>query len=224
MIRISIIGGWEPREQSLDEVATATSRMLIAMPPLSGHQWVTPIYSGSDRSDDLRRFAPIDPADVTEIASRVAVSTAQVKNMKSPGQLVRFYRRAGDDFPMTLDVHAGYAKPRNRIVAALKVDDPTTVETQRLIRAHMAAFIAAWNPSWLEAGTYDFQKAQGHSHGQVIVGWDTYISDRVAFDDTVIDGKLATVRGAAGRYVTLDGTPAEPSLEQAQLVRKALRY
>ncbi|MFW0786188.1 hypothetical protein AAFP35_16915 [Gordonia sp. CPCC 206044] len=217
---ISIIGAWAAREQSLDEVASATAKMLATWPG-TGH-WATP---GETGNNDAVRYEPLDPSNVTDLTARIAASTAEIKNMKSSGQHLHITRLDADgQETMTLRIRAGFAKPRNRIVATVWMNDITSAESQRLIRGYMAALIGAWNPDWLEAGTYDFQKAQGHSHGQVIVGWDTYISDRIDFDDTAIDGKLATVRGAAGRYVTLDGTPAEPSLEQAQLVRTALGY
>ncbi|MFW0786190.1 hypothetical protein AAFP35_16925 [Gordonia sp. CPCC 206044] len=224
MTTIDIIGAWTPRPQSLDDVTTATAKMLHDMPALPG-LWVTTPGDSSGDDGDPQRFTALDLNAHADLAARILAATAEVKNMKNPGQYATIRRRTEQGkFPLSLRIRAGFAKPRNRIIASLRLDEVTSAASQRLIRAVMAAVIGAWNPDWLKAGTYEVQKQQGHSHGPVIIGWDTYISDRIDFDDTAIDGRLATVHGAAGRYVTLDGTPAEPSLEQAQLVRAALGY
>ncbi|WP_441963183.1 hypothetical protein [Mycolicibacterium houstonense] len=52
----------------------------------------------------------------------------------------------------------------------------------------------------------------------------TYIRDDVPLDMSAVPEEVHIEMGDGGRYLTLSGTPDEPSLDQALAIRRALGY
>ncbi|WP_330431341.1 hypothetical protein [Gordonia sesuvii] len=167
---------------------------------------------------------PIDICDDASLATAIEIVSA----CDEIHELAVFRQAGPEDFPVDVRVVAGNIRSRNRII--VYVDVSTSRESEELhasVIRYVEAIVKAWDPDWLKAGTPEFNKQQPIKRvpGEVYVGWYTYISDRIPIDEDILDaGKVERIGCAGGQYIMLDGTPTEPSLEQALLIRKALGY
>ncbi|MGV9827898.1 hypothetical protein [Gordonia sp. NPDC003429] len=141
---------------------------------------------------------------------------------------MEFYQVGEDDCPIaSFTIRAGYGgEPRalrNHIALELELAKDQ-LQTARLIKDYLATLVRCWVPESLSAHTYAFMKAQGWKAPQISVGWDNFISNAIALDESVLAPTIHLEHADGGAYFTLDGTPAEPSLDQSRLVRTALGY
>lgn len=215
---IDFIGGWGGRAQSYDEIVSAARRMLTAMPADPAGRWVRFVERpGSQLMDAVT-------VDVDDSASLGAA--VELISRRGDRHELRISRQAGpEDVPISVRVKSGSEHSDNRIVINVELPEP---DAATLIPGYMSAMISAWNPDWLKAGTYEFHVAQkdiGLQPTEIALGWRTYLADLVPFDPAVaVEAGVTVTAVDGGRYVTLAGTPVDPDLDQAAVVRRALGY
>lgn len=229
MTQIIIMGGWGWRPQSLESVSEATGRMLSAMPDEPAGPWIAPRKQGKGYVYD-----PLtDISDIAQLSARIQQITVDAAGGQppKPGFDIKIYRgRDEKAHAVECLIRAGLEGPRgagNHILVRLNFATDDQLLIGRAVKDHMAALVRAWGPDHLSAHTYDFRKAQGWDARakQIPVGWDTYLRDSLFGDLTLLEGSaIALTRADDGVYLTLPGTPQDPSMETAQLVRKALGY
>lgn len=227
MVEINVIGSWEYRPQTLDSIAEAGVQCLRAMPNVPAGVWVTPRKVGDSYINE-----PVAIDSVEELRGRIKQATVDSLGGEpvKPGYDVVAYRETPEgSYAVQCRLRAGFEGPRgvrNHILVRLKFADGDSVETGRLVKDYMAALVQAWHPTALSAHTYEFMKSQGWAGRpkQISIGWDTYLADSVDFDESAVDDDVSVVHADGGRYLTLDGTPAHPDMEQAQSIRRALGY
>ncbi|WP_232715612.1 immunity 52 family protein [Gordonia metallireducens] len=226
---IIIIGGWDWRAQSLESVAQATSSMVSAMPDEPSGKWVTPRKEGDDYIYDSLD----DASDISDIATRIERTTSDAVGGRrpKPGFDIKLYLLDNaEEYAVECRIRAGLEGPRgvrNHILVRLNFNTDDQLVVARAVKDHMAALVRAWHPDYLSAHTYEFRKAQGwdSTANQIPVGWDTYLSDRTPLAHQMLVGSPITqTRQDDGVYFTLSGTPQDPSIDQARLLRKALGY
>lgn len=89
---------------------------------------------------------------------------------------------------------------------------------------YMSALVDAWHPDRLGVLTVESKRAQGHKGPQVAVGRLTYIADSVPLNTNALGAEVDVAEAEGGRYITVPGTPTDPSLEHIRQVRNALGY
>lgn len=229
-MNLDIIGAWKGR---IDDTASAAERLQRSLALMPQHPHDTYTQWGTKHWDEQGIFsieAILD--DLVEIEGTIRRTTENVNDgpRSEPGlhlKLVRSHpdrQYEVDDRTYDYHVRCGFERPRNHILLQLDPDiggycDPITV-----VRAYMAALVNAWEPDHLAALPLPFLKAQGHRTPQVRVGWMTYIRDGIELDTSILEKTLRRSKGDGGTYIRLAGTPEDPDLDQAMLVRKALGY
>ena len=93
-----------------------------------------------------------------------------------------------------------------------------------IVTRYMSALVVAWNPATLALTTRETQRAQGRQPSEAIVGWLTYIRAGTPLDTGLVDDQVAVTNADGGRYITVPGTPEDPSLDHIRQVRRALGY
>ncbi|MYR08290.1 hypothetical protein GTV32_19175 [Gordonia sp. SID5947] len=221
MAKIDLIGGWGPRAQSHADIVAAGRQMLTAMPDQPVGAWVRFVERKGSRFMDA---VPVDIADPTSLATAIE-STSR----RGDEHELRINRQDGpENFPVQIRVRAGSEHSDNRLLIDIEMPDADSEQGRESITDHMGAMISAWDPDWLKAGTYPFHLAQkdiGLAPKQIILGWRTYLSDRIRLDESgLADSVTVTAGPEGGRYVTLTGSPTDPDLADAASVRGALGY
>lgn len=79
-MNISLVGGWGWRAQSLDSIAEATSKMLLAMPDIPTGRWVTPRKDGREYAYD----ALDNIGNTADLAERIERTTFDATGGKRP--------------------------------------------------------------------------------------------------------------------------------------------
>lgn len=223
-MKIDLIGGWGDRPESLDQIATRMVATAAQLPVPDTARWVVNVRKGKKRW-----LEDVDMTSVVDVSNRIEATTERVWQGPriAPGVNVEFAVVDDHDLPIAdFTLRAGFADPgvSNHVLVELTLDGDRA-DTARVIKDYLAVLVRNWQPERLSAHTYRFMKDQGWVAPQISVGWDNYFSDAVELDSVVLEGSGIAVSSAdGGRYITLDGTPAEPILEQALVVRKALGY
>jgi hypothetical protein len=148
--------------------------------------------------------------------------------MTSPGQHIKLTREGIGDPGSTESqffdyaVRAGfvgYPEPFNHLL--LEVADSTD---EAVLTRYLSALVIAWEPDHLSVATRATQRTQGHKPPQAIVGWLTYVRSGTPLDTAVLDEQISIANANGGTYITVPGTPDQPSLEHVLHVRTALGY
>ncbi|BBY26608.1 hypothetical protein [Mycolicibacterium sediminis] len=231
---LSFIGSWGERFETSNESAERMQKSWGDF-PASDDEYGP--WSLRSFPDDVLRLIPVPADDLDAIAEAARVVTERINEgpRTAPGFHLEFARERVDapvvpaGGPLfSYDVRCGFAGPRalrNHLHFELDPTVGNSPDEQRVVRDHLVALVRAWQPEYVSACTYAFHKAQGHrTPRQVRVGWMTHIRDDVPLDVVDVPDDVRIEVGDGGRYLTLAGTPRDPSLEQALAIRRALGY
>lgn len=223
-----LIGGWGDRPDSLRSCAERLRESLRMMPAQDDVYDPWSVWRQRDESNlDL---VPIDVEDLDALAREILAVTERVNDgpMRTPGQHIELARRALGERPETTKsvfkyrVRAGFVEqpaPYNHVLLEL---DATTDES--LLSRYLGALVAAWEPDELAAVTRETQRAQGRKPPEAIIGWMTYVANSFTVDTGTLGDLVSVSAREGGYFITVPGTPSEPSLEHIAQVRQALGY
>ena len=189
------------------------------------------------RSEDEPQLQPVPVDDLDAIVDAIRSVTERINEgpRTAPGVYLEFVRERLD-LPVveaggplfSYKVRSGFAgprAPRNHILFQLDPAVGSPADENEMVRGYLTALVAAWETEYVSACTYAFHKAQRHKKPQQVrVGWMTYIRDDVPLDTSLVPAEVRIESGDGGRYLTLSGTPEDPSLDQALAIRRALGY
>lgn len=225
---LRFIGGWDNRSDSLPSCAERVRRSLELMPAQDDVYGPWGVWRIHD--EQTMELVPVDVDDVTELEREILTVTERVNDgpMRQPGQHIAFARRLLGARPGTsttafkYTVRAGFVErpePYNHVL--LQVENGTDAS---IMTRYMSALVVAWNPADLALITRETQRAQGKQPSEAIIGWLTYIRSGTPLDTGLVDDQVAITNADGGRYITVPGTPEDPSLEHIRQVRRALGY
>jgi hypothetical protein len=233
-VSLSYIGSWGDRPESIRESAERMQRSWQAFPQEPGvyTPWSLKLWN----AEDVLQLQPVPADDLDAIVDAARSVTERINEgpRTAPGFDLQFVRERLDEPVLAggplfaYKVRCGFSGPRalrNHVLFHL---DPTvgiSSDESQVVRGYLTALVAAWEPEYVSVCTYEFHKAQGHKKPQQVrVGWLTYIRDDVPLDTSLVPEEVHIEAGDGGRYLTLSGTPQEPSLDQALAIRRALGY
>jgi len=225
---LRFIGGWDNRSDSLPSCAERVRLSLELMPAQDDVYGPWGVWRIHD--EQTMELVPVDVDDVTQLEREILTVTERVNDgpMRQPGQHIAFARRllgALSDPSTTAfkyTVRAGFvgrAEPYNHVVLQVESGTDASVLTR-----YMSALVVAWNPATLALATRETQRAQDKQPSEAIVGWLTYIRAGTRLDTELVDDQVAISNADGGRYITVPGTPEDPSLDHIRQVRRALGY
>lgn len=228
---LRIIGGWGNREDSLESCTRRlyeSLEFIPAQPDTYGPWGVWQTLADSDQPG--HEFVTIDISDWDALAKAITESTERTYDgpKTTPGQNILLIREPRGERPPSspsrfeYSVRAGYVdkkRPFNHVV--LGVDAGTDASVLGRI---MSALVVAWDPDRLGVASQEVQRAQAHRTPEAVVGWLTYIKDGVQFDHGAVDEQVTLSGADGGLYITVPGTPADPSMQHIRQVRAALGY
>ncbi|HOY82688.1 hypothetical protein AB4Z39_10265 [Mycobacterium adipatum] len=227
---LKVIGGWGNREDSLQACAQRLQQSFEYIPadPQVYGPWGVWRQDASD--NDRYELAPIDTTDRDVVTAAISAVTERVNNgpKATPGLNIELARRLLDNTsgasPIWLEYTAragfiGMKRPFNHLVLTLEDGIDESVVTRA-----MSALVVAWEPDRLGVASQDVQRAQGHKPPEAVVGWLTYIKDGTQFDRDALDAEIVVHEADGGVYITVPGTPDDPSMEHIRRVRIALGY
>ncbi|BBX89327.1 immunity 52 family protein [Mycolicibacterium boenickei] len=231
---LDFIGSWGDRLESIRESAERMQRSWRAFPQAPGvySPWSLQLYP-----EGVLRLQPVPADDLDAIIDAVRLVTERINEgpRTAPGFDLEFVRERLDEPVVAAGgplfsyyARCGFSGPRalrNHILLGLDPAVGDAPDEQQLVRDYLVALVAAWEPEYVSVCTYAFHKAQRHKKPQQVrVGWMTYIRDDVPLDTSLVPEEVHIEVGDGGRYLTLSGTPEEPSLDQALAIRRALGY
>lgn len=188
------------------------------------------VWQSQGEGSAYRDLAPIDIDNAQALTSAIAAITERVNAgpMTSPGQHIKLAREGVSEpgsteqqfFDYTVRAgFVGYPEPFNHLL--LEIADGTD---EAVLTRYLSACVIAWEPDHLSVATRTTQRAQGHKPPEAVVGWLTYVRSGTPLDTAVLDDRISVANVDAGTYITVPGTPDEPSLEGVLQVRAALGY
>ncbi|KMV14962.1 hypothetical protein ACT17_27440 [Mycolicibacterium conceptionense] len=232
---LSYIGSWENRSESIRESAERMQRSWQMFPEEPGvyTPWALKLWD----AEEVLQLQPVPTDDLDAIVDAVNSVTERITEgpRTAPGVYLEFVRERLDEpvvaagGPLfSYKVRCGFSGPRalrNHVFLELDPAAGDPADENKVVRGYLTALVAAWEPEYVSVCTYAFHKAQRHKKPQQVrVGWFTYIRDDVPLDTSLVPEAVHIEAGDGGRYLTLSGTPGEPSLDQAMAVRRALGY
>lgn len=231
---LDFIGSWGERSESLRQSAERMQRswQLLPIEPSVYSPWSLKLWN----AEDVLRLQRVPADDLDAIVDAVKSVTERINEgpRTAPGVYLEFVRERLDapavaGGPLfSYKVRCGFSGPRalrNHVFLGLDPTAGNPPDEQQLVRDYLVALVAAWEPEYVSVCTYAFHKAQRHKKPQQVrVGWMTYIRDDVPLDTSAVPEEVHIEVADGGRYLTLSGTPEEPSLDQALAIRRALGY
>lgn len=232
-MKLSFIGSWGERLESLRESAERMQRSWQTLPEREGMYGP---WSLQGYPDGVLQLDAVPAVDLDAIEEAVRRNTEQINQgpRTAPGFYLDFVRELVEA-PVAIggplfsyNVRCGFSGPRsvrNHVLLELDPAVGNPPGEEQIVHGHLVALARAWEPEYVSACTYAFHKAQKHKKPQQVrVGWVTYIRDDIPWDTALIPDAVRVEAGDGGRYVTLSGTPEEPSLDEALAIRRALGY
>lgn len=232
---LDFIGSWGERSESLRQSAERMQRSWRAFPQEPGvySPWSLKLWS----AEDVLQLQPVPADDLDAIVAAVSLVTERINEgpRTAPGVYLEFVRERLDEpvvaagGPLfSYKARCGFQGPRalrNHVFLELDPAAGNPSDESQVVRGYLTSLVAAWAPEYVSACTYTFHKAQRHKKPQQVrVGWLTYIRDEVPLDLSAVPADVHIDAGDGGRYLTLSGTPEDPSLDQALAIRRALGY
>lgn len=231
---LDFIGSWGDRLESIRESAERMQHSWQLFPQQPGVY--TPWSLKRWRSEDELELEPLPQDDLDAIIEAVRFVTERINEgpRTAPGSYLQFVRerldapvvKAGGPL-FKYDVRCGFAgprAPRNHLLFHLDPAVGNPSDEYQVVRDYLSAIVRAWETDHVSVSPLAFLKAQRHKTPQVRVGWVTYIRDEVPLDMSAVPEDVHIDAGDGGRYLTLSGTPEDPSLDQALAIRRALGY
>lgn len=230
---LDFIGSWGDRLESIRESAERVQRSWREFPRDPGvyTPWSLQLYPEGEL-----RLQPVPADDLGAIVDAVRLVTERINEgpRTAPGFYLQFVREQLDAPVVTAggplfsyDVRCGFEgprAPRNHVLFQLDPAASGPSDEHQVVRDYLSALVRAWEADHVSVSPLTFLKAQRHKTPQVRVGWMTYIRDNVTLDTSLVPEEVHIEAGDGGRYLTLSGTPQEPSLDQALAIRGALGY
>lgn len=230
---LDLIGSWGDRLESLQESAERMQRSWQMFPQEPGvyTPWSLQLYP-----EGALQLQPVPANDLGAIVDAVRLVTERINEgpRTAPGQYLEFARERLDSPVVeaggrlfSYNVRCGFEgprAPRNHLLFQLDSAVKSPSDEYPVLRGYLTALVRAWEPDHISVSALGFLKAQKHKTPQVRVGWMTYIRDDVPLDMSAVPAEVDIEAGDGGRYLTLSGTPEEPSLDQALAIRRALGY
>lgn len=187
-------------------------------------------------SEGELRLEPVPQDDLDAIVDGIRFVTERINEgpRTAAGSYLQFVRerldapavKAGGPL-FSYDVRCGFAgprAPRNHLLFHLDPAAGSPSDECQVVRDYLSALVRAWEADHVSVSPLSFLKAQRHKTPQVRVGWLTYIRDDVPLEISAVPDGVHIESADGGRYLTLSGTPQEPSLDQALAIRRALGY
>lgn len=222
----NVTASWGPRAETLDQVVARMTTMFELLPNYPAGPWGIGRYTGQTLTLD-----PVESPE--EIRTRIEAATLDAEEDKRPrtvpGHAVFWDKgSAATDRTATLTMFVGKGgalRNPNYILAALDPFVARGVTPEAIMRAYVIAVAQAWNPDYACAWRPKFRDETGvRGRSQAAIGWFTFLSDRLPLDRHLIPESVTVERTRGGLYLTLPGTLADPDLDAALTVRKALGY
>ncbi|NLU84337.1 Imm52 family immunity protein [Rhodococcus sp. HNM0569] len=222
---------WSPRRQTPLECAQSIVTCLRSIPRLPDYFSNWRIVPEDLAGPDSLLPPPDDVEMLADYVESTALRNDRGEIMQGGGFSPRFMRLYGEH-PIRLSPRCGVESRRgNNCLLEFPHPDwaPPETITHDIIRQSLRAVVTAWSADYAYVITHPFYDAQGMSaraarRGERPVGWLTFVSNDVDLDRTALDGLARVDETADGVWIELHGTPAEPLLDDALTVRRALGY
>jgi len=227
---VRLIGSWGNRTEDLVSCAARLQRSIDLMPQEPDVYQSWGVWQSTDAKSAYNVLVPVDVDDVEAVKNAIAVNTERVNGgpKTTPGQHIEFVRE-GVSSPTSVGEHfyqyvvrAGFTDtpaPFNHILFQLKDGADASVLTR-----YLSALVIAWGPDNIAVLDRKAQRAQGHKPPEVAVGWMTYLRADVPLDVDALGDEISVANADGGVYITVPGTPDDPSIDHIRRVRAALGY